>query len=592
MPSLMGFGKAEKIYLPSTVQCVNRLSFVLAYNSKNKKRDSKTSAPTQPSLHHHINSLAMDSHESIIHLHDTIGDQAVQRLMRSNIGFNFSKIGIQSKLRLSQPDDVYEQEAERVAEQVIRMSSAECLLPSTTIGTEKSDLKNDQKITGDVEREIGISRKTRSFDTSNEFETANDIHNVVGGGGSPLEPLTRNLMESRFGFDFSKVRIHTDENAASAAQAINSKAFTVGYDIVFGSGQYAPNTVSGSLLLAHELAHIIQQNDLKYTLSERSANSESSHLGAKHTIKENATTTELGSEASLNKVIQRDILAYSGEHEEELVLPWSEGNRFFQTYAGEADGLRKSLLPLIESDKVGFNASLSKTYFFNRQASRIDLLSAFTAAKYPRAADMADALIDSHNVYIYSREKITKSPQFLWEITTNKESQVVERTTKRSLTNFEKTEARQVFGTSLNLENIILEEDPIMSLGGYYRTTPWTINVPPGLFSDPNFMRILIHELTHSWQYQHGVSLPTTTYHAIFSTYDYGKEPGLKEAFKNGKKFTDFNTEQQGDIVEDYYIRLKNDLNIDAWQPFIDQLRGYVVLPPIYLPKSKGTYEA
>lgn len=79
------------------------------------------------------------------------------------------------------------------------------------------------------------------------------------GVGQPLSKTERNYFEPRFGRDFSNVRIHTGGKAAEAAASVNAKAFTVGRDIVFGSGQYSPGTSSGKHLLAHELTHTIQQ---------------------------------------------------------------------------------------------------------------------------------------------------------------------------------------------------------------------------------------------------------------------------------------------------------------------------------------------
>ncbi len=75
----------------------------------------------------------------------------------------------------------------------------------------------------------------------------------------PLDPQTRVLMESRFRHDFSRVRVHTDTSAARAAGSIGASAYAVGQDIVFGSRQYAPSTGPGRRLLAHELAHVVQQ---------------------------------------------------------------------------------------------------------------------------------------------------------------------------------------------------------------------------------------------------------------------------------------------------------------------------------------------
>src|SRR5690349_6643218 len=79
------------------------------------------------------------------------------------------------------------------------------------------------------------------------------------GGGQPLDPSTRRLMETRFDHDFGAVRLHTDGAAAHSASARGARAYTVGEDIVFGSNQFAPSTQDGHRLIAHELAHVVQQ---------------------------------------------------------------------------------------------------------------------------------------------------------------------------------------------------------------------------------------------------------------------------------------------------------------------------------------------
>jgi len=85
------------------------------------------------------------------------------------------------------------------------------------------------------------------------------VHDVLGAGGRPLDSATRAFMESRFGRDFSSVRVHHDARAARSAAAVNALAYTVGQDIVFAQGQYEPATPAGRELLAHELAHTVQQ---------------------------------------------------------------------------------------------------------------------------------------------------------------------------------------------------------------------------------------------------------------------------------------------------------------------------------------------
>ncbi|VVB71014.1 Uncharacterised protein [uncultured archaeon] len=80
--------------------------------------------------------------------------------------------------------------------------------------------------------------------------------------GQPLDAATRAFMEPRLGHDFGQVRVHNDTQAEQSAEAINALAYTIGRDIVFGSGQYSPGTDAGRRLLAHELAHVMQQNYL------------------------------------------------------------------------------------------------------------------------------------------------------------------------------------------------------------------------------------------------------------------------------------------------------------------------------------------
>jgi Domain of unknown function (DUF4157) len=86
------------------------------------------------------------------------------------------------------------------------------------------------------------------------------VNDVLRSSGQMLDAPTRSFMESRFGHDFSQVRVHTDAKAAESAQAVNALAYTVGSDIVLGAGQYAPGTSAGRRLLAHELTHVVQQH--------------------------------------------------------------------------------------------------------------------------------------------------------------------------------------------------------------------------------------------------------------------------------------------------------------------------------------------
>lgn len=86
------------------------------------------------------------------------------------------------------------------------------------------------------------------------------VHQVLNSPGQPLTPTTRHWMEARLGHDFSQVRVHADSTAAASAQAVQARAYTVGQQVVFGAGAYAPATPAGQQLLAHELTHVIQQH--------------------------------------------------------------------------------------------------------------------------------------------------------------------------------------------------------------------------------------------------------------------------------------------------------------------------------------------
>jgi hypothetical protein len=85
------------------------------------------------------------------------------------------------------------------------------------------------------------------------------VHEALGSTSQPLDASTRDFMESRFGHDFSHVRVHTDEKAVESARALKALAYTVGHDVVFGKGQYSPHASEGRRLVAHELTHVLQQ---------------------------------------------------------------------------------------------------------------------------------------------------------------------------------------------------------------------------------------------------------------------------------------------------------------------------------------------
>ena len=113
-------------------------------------------------------------------------------------------------------------------------------------------------------------RAARAGEVSHGASASGAVGDVLRSHGSPLEASTRTFMESRFGHDFSGVRGHTDARAHESARALNASAYTVGSRIAFGAGQYAPASVEGRRLIAHELAHVVQQSSSGDALSAKS----------------------------------------------------------------------------------------------------------------------------------------------------------------------------------------------------------------------------------------------------------------------------------------------------------------------------------
>ncbi|HTB80774.1 MAG TPA: DUF4157 domain-containing protein [Opitutaceae bacterium] len=204
-----------------------------------------------------------------------------------------------SQLSIGAPGDRYEQEAEQMAEHVLRMPD-----PATDRSRGAQQRVTPQigqfcnSSGGQIQREMrqpyaieeGSVREKEDLvqareqpghipRLSPEFESR--IATLQGGGQRLAEPV-RASMESRFGHDFSRIRIHTHETAAALAASINARAFTLGRDLVFGAGQYAPGSETGRRLIAHELTHSIQQGQAPHlNQSKRKASAPASDTKAR-----------------------------------------------------------------------------------------------------------------------------------------------------------------------------------------------------------------------------------------------------------------------------------------------------------------------
>lgn len=160
--------------------------------------------------------------------------------------------GLQAKLTVNEPGDQYEQEADRVAEQVMRMPDRVPHLQR------KYGYGNHADEPASSPQPV-VQRRASSENSSPSPAAPSIVNDVLRSPGQPLDTGTRAFMEQRFNYDFSNVRIHAGPAAAESALAVNALAYTVGRDVVFGAGQYSVDTARGKRLLAHELTHVAQQ---------------------------------------------------------------------------------------------------------------------------------------------------------------------------------------------------------------------------------------------------------------------------------------------------------------------------------------------
>ena len=150
-------------------------------------------------------------------------------------------LGIRPKLRVGEPGDFYEREADRMAEQVMRIPG-----PAGVSGV------RPQSPAGSL-----VQRRV-SGNTAGIAKAPPIVQEVLSSPGEPLDAATRAFFEPRFEKDFSRVRIHTDTHAKQSARDLNARAYTVGDHIAFAPSRYSPSTRTGMALIAHELAHVVQ----------------------------------------------------------------------------------------------------------------------------------------------------------------------------------------------------------------------------------------------------------------------------------------------------------------------------------------------
>ena len=163
----------------------------------------------------------------------------------------------QAKLTVGRPGDAYEVEADRIADRVMAAPAP----PEGAVSTGRTQEPSIQRACAACEEEP--DKQMQAKEAPGAAPTASPALlaslPALRTGGEPLSESARAFFEPRFGYDFSAVRVHADARASDSAREARALAYTVGRDIVFRQGQYAPDTPSGKRLLAHELTHVVQQ---------------------------------------------------------------------------------------------------------------------------------------------------------------------------------------------------------------------------------------------------------------------------------------------------------------------------------------------
>jgi Domain of unknown function (DUF4157) len=192
--------------------------------------------------------------------HVSIPSSSIQLNSRA---FADSSIPVQAKLTIGQPNDKYEQEADRVAAEVVQKLHA----PQTNDSQVQAQATGKKK---EIQRRPSLQRKAQAPTGEANAGLESSIKQARGGG-QPLDETLQTKMGAAMGADFSGVRIHTDSRSDMLNQSIQAKAFTTGQDVFFKQGEYNPGSKSGQELIAHELTHVVQQGSSPTSIQRATA---------------------------------------------------------------------------------------------------------------------------------------------------------------------------------------------------------------------------------------------------------------------------------------------------------------------------------
>lgn len=460
-------------------------------------------------------------------------------------------VRLQAKLTVDQPGDVYEQEADQVADRVMRMPTSE---------------------TAATQEDVSLMRK-ESGSTGTAQAAPPIVNSLLSSGeGRPIDTTTRAAMEPRFGQDFSQVRVHTDEQAAASAQAINARAYTVGKDVVFGAGQYELETSEGQRLLAHELTHVVQQEGTgrkqisPIVLQKAPRTIQGSFFGDLWEGIKSVGRAIGGAATAVGRGIGTAASAVG--HAIGVGAQWV-GERIRDIGDWALSLVRDLPMHLVRFGQAIVQGLVGIATFIPDAigALRSGGIRGFANWLWERAKSggvwvltLLDRIFD-----LVGGPELTEFLLHLMEHTS-------------PLTAQQRAAAQLVLGRdAIRWNQVRVAEGGVLSIIFHFNearafTTFHTINLPPG-----THLATVVHELTHVYQYERVGSIYIGgAIHAQATlgarAYDYGD---LNAARLAGKHYRDFNREQQAQIAENYYIRMTTTtLPTTEFDPFIAELRA------------------
>ncbi|HXA17867.1 MAG TPA: DUF4157 domain-containing protein [Thermoanaerobaculia bacterium] len=354
------------------------------------------------------------------HMQSAVGNRAVARASSQKPALDLNDPAlsptlpsattrIQPKLLVNPPADIYEQEADRVAEHVMRMPDPQ-KMPTCACGGGCAECKSAPAV------HKHLQAKHVSAPLSGGTGVPSIVERVIQSPGQELNKAAREFMEPRFGQDFRHVRFHTGVDATESARAMSAMAYTVGNHVVLGANQDGAATTRGRLLLAHELAHVIQQGGMgrsQAVLQKKPLSTETISPTAPDFPSEQPSGTSDQQSDGL------DVVAWSLKIDSELKLQglrygqdilaalifkkqpseWgNDGNEFLKGLEIDLASYVLSLMPLVGKALVTVTKEATKV----KSNSATKAFASFIEAETPIMLDSIDNLVDSDGAFSHN----------------------------------------------------------------------------------------------------------------------------------------------------------------------------------------------